>query len=197
MRKAVIVVGILLGVWLIGEVAVASVAEGQIESRVEASTEGATRVSADLQSFPTVARLLTTGKISKITVRFDEIARRRLEFADFSITMEGVSVDRGSIFSGDPEIRSIESGRVEAFIRSSFLSGALGFASRLLGELPIEVRDRQLFIGGPLGASAPIPLPGDLFPCDPDAELRDDGVLLSCTIDEVPEQLIKAANEAS
>jgi hypothetical protein len=188
LRKLVIVLVVLLaGAWLVVEIVSIPVGERMVEERVAERNENAATVTADIDSFPLVTRVLLTGNVKELTVTLDEVARQAVTFAQVRFEFAGIEIDRSSLRGGDFRVTAIDRGTITATIDLGAVGGALGRIATRAG-LDVRVSGRTLFVG-----PASIELSSELLPCDPDARIEGDQVVLSCTIDEVPEALIEAA----
>jgi hypothetical protein len=188
LKKLVIVLVVLLaGVWLAVELVSIPVGERMVEQRVAERNENAATVTADIDSFPLVTRVFLTGNVKELTVTLDEVARQAVTFAQVRFEFAGIAVDRSSLRGGDFRVTAIDRGTITATIDLGAVGGALGRIATRTG-LDVRVSGRTLFVG-----PASIELSSELLPCDPDARIEGDQVVLSCTIDEVPEALIEAA----
>jgi hypothetical protein len=187
MKKLRLLVIVLVGLWLAAELAVIPLAEGQIESKVAERSDGEAGVSADVDSFPMIARVLLTGRVKELSVTLDQVARQRLTFAEVTFQVSGIEVDRGAILQRNVRIRSIERGTVTASVDLGALGGVLGRISSFLGT-DVRVEDGQLHIG-----PSSFPLGDDLFPCDPEGRIEGERVILTCSITDVPDALLDAA----
>ncbi len=171
-------------------------AEGRIETRVRDRTNDLVGVSADIDSFPLVTRVLLTGRVARASVRADEVASQGITFADLQYTVEGVQLDRSKFLSRDAEVRSIDRGTVSARIPAEELSVTFGVAQALgTAGVEVEVRDGELVLlrdGGQIAAAA---LPDDLFPCSPSGHLGADGIELSCGFTDPPTLLFELGSE--
>jgi hypothetical protein len=128
-----------------------------------------------------------TGKARKVTITLDDVARQAVTFATVSFALEGIAIDRATIVQGNPRITDIDRGTITATIDLGSVGGVLGRIADAVGLRP-QMSGRTLHIG-----SAAVPISSDLFPCSPEAAIEDRTITLSCTIDEVPEALIEAA----
>ncbi|MEX0875677.1 MAG: LmeA family phospholipid-binding protein [Actinomycetota bacterium] len=182
MRLLRFVMIVLAGLWLVGEIAVIPFAESRIESEVADRTRDATAVEANIGSFPLASRVLITGKVPKLTVTLERVARQALTFAEVRFEVFGIHVDRTAILRGQARIEDIDRGTVTATIEL----GALGRIAESAG-VQARVEGRTLLVGGVSRAIA-----RDLVPCAPDARIEDQNVILSCTIDEVPDILLES-----
>jgi DUF2993 family protein len=165
--------------WIIGELLLIPFAESRIETEVAKRSRDTTAVDADIDSFPLAATVLVTGKVRKLTVTLERVARIGVRFASVDFAVSGIAVDRPAILRGRARIRSIDSGTVTATIEL----GALGRLASLAG-VDVTVTGRTLHAGG-----IDVQIANDLVPCEPQARVSDDKVILTCTITDVPEIL--------
>jgi hypothetical protein len=186
MKKLFVALVLMAGLWIVGEIAIVPLAESKVEQRAAAQVEGEASVTADIDSFPLAARVLLTGVVDRMSMRFEEIARQQLTFADLEIVVEGIEVDRGSILDQKLRVTAIDRGTVTATIDASALPP---LARRVIGQA--RVSDRALILG-----PVSFQLASDVLPCPPDVRVEEDRIILSCSIDEIPEALIDAAQSS-
>jgi hypothetical protein len=172
----------LAGLWVAGEIAVIPLAESRIEQEVANRTNDEAAVSANIDSFPLASRVLVTGEVRKLTVTLEEVARQALTFSEVRFEVFGIHVDRPAILRGQARVEDIDRGTVTATIEL----GALGGIASLAG-VDVRIEGRTLRAAGVVAAIAE-----DLVPCPPEARIEDDRVILSCSIDEVPDILLEA-----
>ncbi len=184
-----VLVVLLAGAWLVVEIVSIPVGERMVEERVAERNENAATVTADIDSFPLVTRVLLTGNVKELTVTLDEVARQAVTFAQVRFEFSGIAIDRSSLRGGEFRVTAIDRGTITATIDLGAVGGVLGRIATRTG-LDVRVSGRTLFVG-----PASIELSSELLPCDPDARIEGDQVVLSCTIDEVPEALIEAAQQ--
>jgi len=187
MRKLLIAAIVLGGLWLVGEMAAVPFAERQIEQRVAERNREAATVRADIDSFPLVSRLLFTGRVNEVDVTLDRVVRRRLTFAEVRFELAGLDVDRAALIRGDARVTAIDRGTISATIDAGALSAILGRVLEAVGA-NVRVSGRTLLVG-----PASFQIPSDLMPCEPEARVEGEQVIVSCTIDEFPEALLEAA----
>lgn len=183
MRLFRLLIVVLAVAWLVGELAVVPIAEGRIEQRVAELNRDAANASAGIDSFPLVSRLIFTGKVNHVTLTLERVARARLTFAEIRFELSGIEVDRSSLFQQQPKVTAIDRGTITATIDA----GVLGNIASAAGVTP-RVRGRSLVVG-----PVSFPIPSDLVPCEPEVDVVDRDVIVSCTIDEVPKVLLDAA----
>jgi hypothetical protein len=184
------------------EVAAPRVVESRMEARIEEQTDGAITANAELDSFPFLTRLLLTEQVSELTITLEDVAGQAIHFSRVAMTVEGVTIDRSALLSGEVEIRDIDHGRITAVISEQALGDALGHAVSLQPgraaveaagttvEVDLTVRRGEIAIGGE-GIALEIALPAEYVPCDPDAEIEDGRVVLTCDIEEIPEEFVR------
>ncbi len=185
MRLIRFVLILVVGLWLVGEIALIPLANTQIEREVADRTRDEASVNASIGSFPVAARVLITGKVPRLTVTLDRVARQALTFAEVEFALRGISVDRAAIFRGKARVEDIDSGTVTATIDA----GVLGRIASLAG-VNVRVEGRTLRV-----ADRALALDRDLLPCAPQARIDNDKVILSCTIDQVPDILLEAVQQ--
>ncbi len=206
--RIVLVLLVLLGALVVAvEVAAPRLVARGIEDGVDERTRGVTTVRARVDSFPVVARVLGTGQVRHVSVELDRVARQELTFATIRMELEGVRVGRRTLLGGEVEIQSIERGRIAAELTAEALSAALPVASVELGpgvarvavggagvDVALELQEGRLrFAAGPLPELA-VPLPVDVLPCEPEGEVLEGRILLTCTVHDVPPVLVRAVS---
>ncbi|MDP8929997.1 MAG: DUF2993 domain-containing protein [Actinomycetota bacterium] len=196
------VVALAAGVELVAP----SVVEARIEERVRERTRDVAGVSADVDSFPIVARLLTTGRIRHMTLTLDQLVRQRVTFATVRFSVEGLELDRDVLLRRqEVELRDIETGMLTAELTAAVISNLVGAPVELrpgqvsvtLGGTTVtaqpEIRDRTLRLSGRRATALRVTLPEELATCTPDVEVQLGRMVLSCRIQELP-SLLKGAN---
>lgn len=187
MRKLFVVLVVLGALWLGVELAAIPVAEGQIEQRIAERNREAATVQAEIDSFPLLTRLFTGGRIRKATITLDSVARRELTFAELRFELDGIEVDRAAIFRRDARITAIDRGRVTATIDAGAISAAVGRTVSLTG-LDVRTSGNRLLVG-PVSFA----LASDVLPCDPEARVEGERIVVSCTFEQVPQALLANA----
>lgn len=169
MKKVLFGLVVLLAVAaLVVELVAPQVASTRIEERVQAQTADVLGVSAKVGPFPVVTRLLATNKVPSLRITIDEIVGQQLPVAAVRFELEGVTLDRDALLSGEVRVRDIDRGRVTAVLDPN-VADALGVQG---GALPAGLPD--------------IALPG-ILPCTPrETATRGDRIELSCAIDVPP-----------
>lgn len=209
MRK-LIVLAVLAGLLLVADIAARAFAEGKIASRMESAARGEADADADIDSFPFLGRLLAAGSAGDVRIRMTNVPAQRIAYSALEIDLSGVKVDRDLLFQRQVEVTDIDTGTVAVELTAPALSRALGVPVEVrAGTVEVTVRGQKVparasVAGGdalqltadPLPAQR-IPIPrSPLVPCVRRAEVRGDRVRVSCTFEEVPEPLVRAATPA-
>jgi hypothetical protein len=185
-RKLRFVVILLAVVWLVAELAAIPVAGRLIAQRVSAQTHDIAAVHAKVGTFPIVTRLLLTGRVNNATVTLDKVVRLNLTFAQVSFQLEGVQLDKSALFGQrKARITAIQQGTVTATIDVQDVSR---IARAFSPSRAPRVTGRTLLLG-----AASFQLSSDIMPCDPDARIDGNQIVLSCTVNNVPPVLLESA----
>jgi len=195
---------VVLGLLVAADTAVRSVAESQLRDRVRATAAPAGATTAQIESFPFLARLLTSGGVSRIRVSAAEVTVEGLTFARVALDLYGVTLDRDRLVSEQNVVLSdIERGTATAEVTQHQLSDRLGVPVTLVpGQAQVRVAGQTVTATASVadnvlrlsvtGLSVPalrIPkLP--LLPCVADAEILPGRIRLSCDVDRVPAELL-------
>lgn len=177
---------------LVVELVAPLVVEERIEEEVGGATRGAAAVEADLDSFPFVTRLLLTGRITRLSVTLEQLLRRRLRFSTLRFELEGIRLDRPALYRRRLELEEIAAGRVTAVVSEDALAAAGPSVDLGAGEVVADAVGHTLVLAVAGTTVQSLPLPAELFPCDPAARLQEESIVVSCTVDEVPALLLRA-----
>lgn len=194
----------IAGLLVAADVGARSVAESQIRDRVVIAAGPAGETSARIDSFPFLARLLTAGDVSRIRVAASEVTVEGLTLARVALDLHGVTIERDRLLSEQKVVlTALDRGTATAEVTAEQLSERLGVAVtleagrarvRVAGQTvtaTASVDDNQLRLTV-AGFSVPrlrIPrLP--LLPCVADAEILPGRIRMSCTVDQVPAELV-------
>lgn len=206
-RLLVVLVVVVAVVAVAAEVVVPPRIEDAIEERVAEQVPEAGSVAAELDSFPVVARGLATGDVQRLVVTLEDVARPEVTIDRVQVEALGIEVQRRDLFDGDVDLERIEQGTLVAVVTEDALEEALAgdvvdltlnpgrveasVAGQTVGS-DVEVADGQVvFDLGPLPDVA-VTLPGpELFPCTLEGEVVDRAVRLGCTLERVPDYLLR------
>jgi hypothetical protein len=203
-RRLLIALAILVVVLVVGDFVAKAYATGQLRDRAEAAVRGATSSSASISSFPFTGRLLVAGSVSKVHVRVGPVAAGRLTFASVAIDLHDVHVDRNRLIREQKvQLTGLGSGTVTAELTDVEISRLAGTRiSFTPGRASVNVGGTQVaatvqVTNGTMSlAGARLPLQfrvprAPLFPCDAtSAKVQQGAVELSCTVHEVPPELV-------
>jgi hypothetical protein len=195
---------VLFGLLVAADVAARAVAETQLRDRVAVEAGSAGETTARIDSFPFLGRLLTAGDVSRIRVASADVTVEGLTLARVAVDLRGVTIDRDRLLSEQKVVLSdLESGTATAEVTAEQLSERLGVEVTLeSGRARVRVAGQtvtatasvsdnvlQLTVSGFNVPALRIPrLP--LLPCVADAEILPGRIRLSCSVDQVPAELV-------
>ena len=78
--------------------------EEAVEARVAGQVPEARSVAAELSGFPIVARGLATGKVQRLVVNLEEVARPELTVSSVTIDVGGIEVSRRALVDGEVDL---------------------------------------------------------------------------------------------
>ena len=206
-RLLVLLVVVVLVAAVAGELVVPPRIEETIEERVSEEVPEAAAVDAELDSFPVVARGLATGEVQRLVVALRDVAMPQLHIDSVRVEATGIDVSRRALLDGEVDLQRIDHGALSAVVTEAALEEAM---PGRVGELTLtpgraEVTIARQTVGSDVTVSqgrvrfdlgflpdAAVDLPGrEFFPCDLDGEVVDGAVLLGCTLERVPEYLLR------
>ncbi len=170
---------VLVGLWLLAEIVAIPLAGQAVEDEVAARDNNAAQVNASVGSFPILARLALTGKVSHVSVVLERIAQHRLTYSEVRFDVTGVTLNRSDLIKKKVSVEDIDQGTVTASVDLGPLGGIVG---QLLSEVSVDGHSLNI---GPVSYA----LDSDLFPCSPQATVDGDRIALSCTFTEIPSVL--------
>ncbi len=186
------------------DLGVRTVAESQLRKRVEAASPPAGAASARIESFPFLGRLLLSGDVSRIRVAVADVTVEGLTFARVALDLSKVTFDRDRLLSQQQVVlESLERGAAVAEVTQEHLSERLGVTVTLeAGRARVLVAGQtvtatasvrhntlRLAVAGLSVPALQIPrLP--LLPCVADAEILPGRIRLTCSVDQVPAELL-------
>jgi hypothetical protein len=206
-RFLVLVVVVIAVVVVAAEVVVPPRIEEAIEERVVEEVPEAATVVSELDSFPVVARGLATGEVQRLVVTLKDVARPEVTIESVEVEVLGIEVERRALFDGKVDLTRIERGTLTAVVTEADLEEALPgdvvdltltpgrveatLAGQTVGS-EVDVTDgRVIFRLGPL-PDVSVTLPGPaFFPCPLEGEVVSGALRLTCTLDRVPDYLLR------
>lgn len=200
----ILVVGVVT-LAVVVELAAPSFFEARTEQRVRERTRDVAVVDVEVDSFPVVTRLLTTGRIRHMTLTLEQLVRQRVTFASVRLSVEGLELDRSALLQRqEVDLRDIETGMLTVELTAQALSDLVGapvelrpgqvsvkVAGRTVTSQP-EIRGRTLRLAGRQVAPLSLLLPEEMATCIPSLEVQVGRMVLSCRIEELPSLLTAA-----
>jgi hypothetical protein len=210
---------VLLLALIVGDQAAKGWAESKLAERAAAYYPPGAGSSASIHSFPFLGRLFVSGSIPRVDVNLDDLRIETVLIRQLSIHASDVKLDRHELFSGRVHLDDIGTGRIVATLDGPSLAKATGFDLRFKpGEVEVHqkiegvdvVAKGKVAVKGNLvtvtptsvqGLSVPASrfaisyrIPGiEIFPCQADVKLVQNGVVLACDVTDVPAALVQAA----
>lgn len=192
-----------------------SAAAHEMATRVHGRVPQARRVDAGISSFPFVGRLLVAGRVGHVRlaaagVRVGPSGASVIDIESIVVDAHDVTVDRDQLVGHRRVVLTgVGHGDVRAIVTGAAISSAVGVpvtladnAARVLFH-GATITARVEFRGGAVvigiaGASLRVPLPNvPLMPCQPTATVFGDRVVLTCSFDRIPPEMIGAAQRIS
>lgn len=181
MKFLVAVVAIVAVLVVVAEVAAPMLVEARIEQRVAERTGEGIAVDADAGSFPFLPGVLGEGRVDRLAVTLTELGGIELPLAEVTLALEGVRLDREALTRGEAEVVDVDRGRATAVLDTGVLGSDVGAGA-------VDVTGGMVSVAG-----LQAPVPTDLVPCAPEVASGDEGTTLTCTFEEVPGLLARAA----
>ena len=206
-RLLVLLVVVVSVAAVAGEVVVPPRIEESIEDRVSEQVPEAAAVDAELDSFPVVARGLATGEVQRLVVSLRDVAMPQVHIDSVRVEATGIDVSRRALFDGEVSLQRIDHGTLTAVVTEAALEEAM---PGRVGDLTLtpgraEITIARQTVGSDVTVSqgrvrfdlgflpdAAVDLPGrEFFPCDLAGEVVDGAVHLGCTLERVPDYLLR------
>lgn len=204
MRK-LIVLAVLVGALVLGDVLAKSAAESAVESGLRSQVEGVGAVDAQITSFPFTVRLLAAGEVSTLDLRLSDVVGRGIDLAWLRLRVDGLRLDRSVVFGGDARITDVDRVSVTANITEEDVREATGADVRLFDgratvtaagvttDAEVTVADGRIRISVAGLPPYSLPVPGnELLPCAIDARVVKGALLAECSTDRLPAIVLDA-----
>jgi hypothetical protein len=197
---------------VVADVAARSTAQRELADRVHGRMPEAQRVDAGISSFPFIGRLIVSGKVGE--VRIAAIGVRLvggLDAEQIVVDAHDVTVDRDQLVGHRRVVLTgVGHGDVKLTVTGAAISTALGIPVQLTNK-GIQVTYGGRALSATLGfragaivvdlagvASLRVPMPKiPLMPCQPTATVLGDRLVLVCSFDRIPPEMIGAATRLS
>jgi hypothetical protein len=218
MRKLV-TLALLAVVLVAADVLARAWAESNLAQQASAYYPPSSASSASIDSFPFLGRLLMAGDVTAVSLRMEGLTADVVTVRHLQFDLDDVKVDRSEMFSGRVRVLDVGAGRVEALVDGTSLARALGLDVRFAdGEVEVHreirgvavsARGRVTMEGNKLrivptsvqGLRVPAStfavtyvIPGvRLLPCDAEVRPVPAGLLVACSVEDVPPALVQGA----
>jgi hypothetical protein len=204
----VVFLAVVVGGACVADVFVRGEAERALAAAVEREAPGTHGTSASIGSFPFVGRLVVRGQVPVVTVRAREARAAELPLRDVSVTVHDVHLDTGQAVKGKVRITSAGHGSLDATVTQDDLNRRLpgvhvvltpgqaevGGPAGVKGELVTSTKGRLVLrVAGRTLFEIPLAVAG-LLPCEPEVAIDQGALRLSCSFDDVPDVLLRAAS---
>lgn len=191
MRKLLTFLLIFLAILAVGDWLATTFAEGAIERRIEDEIDGQAEV--EIGSWPVVARALATEEVSSIAVELAHVRVEEIEIDSVRIEVTGVKLSRSRVLGGDFKPKDIDGGSITVVVSTSAIAESAGIsvASLDAGTADVTVDQGDMVIEASGAPPVSIPFPREVLPCSASGTLTGDTVELRCTVEEIPELLLR------
>ena len=200
----------LVAVFALGalEVLAPPIVEREIQYRVEDRVPEASEVTVEIDSFPVVPTVLSTGGVRRLVVTLLGVEGDQVDLTRLTVDLEGPVLERSALLDGEAALEKVDSAVLTAEIDEADIADALSglgvsvvdltpggvslTANGVTVDAQVAVIDGVLQVSAGSLGSLSVPLPRiDLFPCEPSGEVLADRVRVQCTVEEVPEWLVQ------
>ncbi|MDQ6927357.1 MAG: DUF2993 domain-containing protein [Actinomycetota bacterium] len=195
----------VVGLLVAADFGARAAAANQLQHNLQKGVPSATSASVEIDSFPFLGRLLASGQVSTVHATVTDVDAGALKLARVTVDLHDVHIDRQALAGQRRvELTSIGKGTATAEITQEELSTAL--------HVPVRFSNGKVAVrAGPLQATAkvtvqdnvirltagPVSLPAiripkaPLLPCVANAEVLEGRIRVSCTLNQVPEELLR------
>ena len=212
MRK-LIVLGVLVAILGVADVAARSYAEAKLDERARQEAPPGSSVDASVSGFPFLGRLLLAGTVSEIDFHLENVDAGVVTFAAVDVDLHGVHLDRQKLFSEQKaRLTGLDRGTVTVDITQEALSQALRvpfiiangqvsvtLLSQKFNVTPTITTEGSLkFSGQGVARALSLTIPQtDTVPCVGRVTVLAGRLRLACSITEVPPAFLDAAQKAA
>jgi len=201
-----VIAAVLVG----ADVAARGFVSAAVSNRAQQEAPVGSTATASVGGFPFLPPLLLGGRVDRASVHVKNITTGVLVFAEVSVDLRGVRLDRGRLIDDrKARITKIDHGTIRAVLTADALSNALHVPVRMQGGqitatvagvdvgLTPRVVDNRLTLSGSVGRSFTLRVPSSGYvPCVNSAVVEESQLALSCTIHSVPPALLDAIQNA-
>lgn len=220
MKKVLIVLAIVVLVLAVAGVAaflyadtrIKAYVEEEAEKRIAARVPQAEGVDVRIDGFPLLFDVAFSSKIDGLHVDVAKVESPRIDAVDLSLDVQGIALDRDTMLNDKKlVVTGIDRATVQGFLTQEAVSKAAKaevtfgpgtVTAKARGQTfaaSLKIGKRQIEFHAPFGAVPPVvvPLPDeDILPCEPEVELLEGKLRMSCTITELPAAVKRAMAQA-
>ena len=191
MRKLANFLVILLVLVGAGDWLATTFTEGAIEERIENDVQGAAHVEID--SWPVITRAAVTQEVGRLTADLSNVVLEEIEIERIEIKVIDLRLSRSRLLRGEIDPKSIRSGSVAVVITQAAIAEAAGFIPEAteLTSATVTVQDGSLGVETGGTSLMSISFPEEVLPCSATGSFSGDDVRLSCSVNEIPEVLLR------
>lgn len=192
---------VVAALFVAADVGLRRLGEVQIESTA-ARRAPQSDPEATIRAFPFTPGLLASGSVPEVRVRLDRVGRGAVQFTAVRLVLHGVEISRNALLSRRRvELESIDRGTVSADLSVPALTEALNRQEvrtlRQAGAVGARLSDGRLVVTARGAEVFSVRVPKTpLVPCEGDINLVGDRVQVTCTLDEIPPELVARASRA-
>lgn len=216
MKKAlVIVAGVIVGLLVVGfailwyvDGKARGMAEQEAAKRITQRVQGAEGVSVKIDGFILLFDVAVRSRIEGLHVTVDAIKSHGIELDEIQLDIEGIALDRDRMLedrkvvvtgiAGASLVGHLRDDIVTAKAKHEVVFSRGTVTAQFKGQkiaANVAVRNRQVELSAEVAGVAPLvfPLPDeDILPCDPEVEILEGKLKLSCHVDELPAAVKRA-----
>jgi LmeA-like phospholipid-binding len=220
-RKWILIVvpTVILLALIVGDRAAKGWAESKLAERAAAYYPPGAGSSASIHSFPFIGRLLVSGTVPRVDVNVDDLRVDSVLVRQLSIHITDAKLNRSELFHGRVHLDRVGSGKIVATIDGPSLAKAVGVDLRFTpGEAAVHEKIQgvdvtakgKVAVKGNLITVTPTSVEGlavpasrfavsyripgiEMIPCQADVKIIEKGIVVGCTVNDIPPALIQAA----
>lgn len=212
MRK-LIVLGVLVGLFGIADIAARSFAEAKLDARAKEQAPPGSTVATSVRGFPFLLRLALSGSVSEVDFHLSNVDAGVLTFVAVEVDLHGVHLDRQALFNDrKARLTGLDRGTVSVDVTQEALSRALNVRVTIAnGDVTATVLGRPVKVIPSVTAEGSLTLQGqglaralslaipktNTVPCVSRVTVLAGRLRLACTITEIPPAFFDAVQAAA
>ncbi len=203
----VLLLGILIGL-AYADLRVRGLAETHAEEQIARRLPMVEGVEVGLDGFPFTPGVLLRGEVEALHVKIARVEEQGLAADELSLDVETIRLDKDALID-EQRLVITSTGRVtvQGYVSDEAVAALVKreveftpgkVHATIQGrrfEAKIAVQGRLVQLSAPIPGVPPLvfPLPSDdVLPCEPQLELLQGRLRLSCTVDALPDELLEA-----